>query len=67
LLSEKQVATRLAGHALALHVNVLWLIAIEAVEKEPIGAGNAVNSGHKRGTMRLKTIDPPLEKNGQSL
>jgi hypothetical protein len=35
-----------AGHILALHMNVRWLIAIKAREEEPIRPGDIADSWH---------------------
>jgi hypothetical protein len=36
----------LAGHSFALHVDVFWLIAMEAIEKKRYGPGNPANGWH---------------------
>jgi hypothetical protein len=33
-------------HSLALHVDVLRLVAVETVKEEPVWAGNVLDGGH---------------------
>jgi hypothetical protein len=45
----------LTGHSLAANMNVLRLVAIEAVEVEAMRARNAVNCGHAGGLCKSLT------------
>ena len=37
----------LTYYSLTLHVNVHGFIAVEAIEEEPVGAGNIFDRGHR--------------------
>ena len=53
----KRLQPKLAGLLFALHVNVRWLIAVEAREEEPMRFGIPLI----RGIQRRRLLGPPGE------